>query len=280
MFRKNDSFYGVGVNYRSEISNDILENIDKIDLIEVFTEKFFIKDDGKILNEITSRVPTILHGLDMSIGSSDILDQEYLSNLKIALNSTNFEWFSDHISLTKQDNIELGHLMPVQFSEESVDNIVEKAKYIANLTKKPFLLENITYYYSIPGSELKEDDFIKTILEKSDCGMLLDVNNLYINSVNHGYDPKLFLQNIPLDRVVEIHMAGGSYKYNMLIDTHANAIAKEVWDLFDYVVSITPVNGVIIERDSNLPNYTDLLSEVEIARNILRKNKKITRKAA
>ncbi|OGT38732.1 MAG: hypothetical protein A3F11_03585 [Gammaproteobacteria bacterium RIFCSPHIGHO2_12_FULL_37_14] len=200
------------------------------------------------------------------------MKSEYLQKLKSVLSDTSFEWFSDHISLTHENNFEVGHLMPVKFSEENVVKISKKATEIASLTDKPFLLENITYYYPIPGQSMKEENFISEILEHADCGMLLDINNLYINSKNHNYDPIEFISKIPVDRVVEIHIAGGSFKHGMLVDTHANSVSIEVWDLFDEVCRRVPFNSVIIERDSNLNKLDDLIDEVNIAKQIMKKN--------
>lgn len=275
MFNKPNDMVGVGINYRSDISQHILNHINNIDCIEIYTEKFFIKDHDVKFEKILNSVPLILHGLDLSIGSSNTINNEYLDNLKFVLNNTEYLWFSEHIALTKEENVELGHLMPVQFSLETANRIVEKVNNVKKLSNKPFLLENITYYYQIPGSTMSEAEFINYILEKADCGFLLDINNLYINAYNHRYDPHEFLKNIPLERVVEAHMAGGSFKYNMLIDTHANAIWPEVWELLDYAVKKTPLNCVIIERDSNLPDFSELLNEINIAKDILRKYGKI-----
>ncbi len=264
---------GVGINYRSDIAADIWKEIDKIDFLEVYTEKFFIKDDDPLLQKIITQVPLVLHGLDLSIGSTETIDADYQRKITHVLNEQKYEWFSDHLSLTQQSGVEVGHLMPIQFSEAVVETVVDKIKIIASLSKQPFLLENITYYYPIPGGDLTETQFISTILEKADCGMLLDVNNLYINSINHRYDPREYLKQIPLDRVVELHVAGGSYKFDMLVDTHANAVWKEVWELLDDVLKITPAKGIIIERDANLNHYRELLDEVEIARGIFNKRR-------
>lgn len=272
MFVKNDKLIGVGINYRTEIGKDILAFANKIDCLEVYTEKFFINDDDPVVQEIIKTIPLVLHGLDLSVGSSADISDSYFNNLKNLLNKVNFEWFSDHISLTQEEDIEVGHLMPIQFSEQVAENIIKKVKAISCLSDKPFLLENITYYYPVPGGTMSEPEFISHILEKADCGMLLDINNLYINSVNHHYDPHKFLEQIPKDRVVEIHMAGGSTKYNMLIDTHANPISEPVWNLLEYAIQRIAINAIIIERDSNLPRYTDLLQEVERARHLLLKH--------
>ncbi len=272
MYKKPGRNPGVGINFHHHFAGDILRNIDQIDFIEVFTEKFFIKENDETLSKILENIPLVLHGLDLSIGSTGPLKIEYLDNLRSLLAGINFEWFSDHISLTHENNFEVGHLMPVQFSEENVSKISIKAKEVASLTDRPFLLENITYYYPIPGQSMAEESFISSILESADCGMLLDVNNLYINSKNHGYDPIKFLSKIPVDRVVEIHIAGGSFKHGMLVDTHANSVSTEVWDLFDEVCNRVPFNGVIIERDSNLDRLEDLIDEVNIAKKIMKNN--------
>ena len=276
MFNKPNDMIGVGVNYRSDINTHILNNISSFDCVEIYTEKFFIKDHDETFEKILSHLPVLLHGLDLSVGSSsNEIDAEYLKDLKSVLKKVEHLWFSEHICLTKEDNVEVGHLMPVQFSHEVADDIVRKVLTIKELSNKPFLLENITYYYKIPGSTMSEPQFISYILDKADCGMLLDINNLYINSRNHRYDPKEYLKQIPLDRVVEGHLAGGAYKYSMLIDTHAHPISSEVWEFCDYITAITPLNCLIIERDANLPIFSELLEEVDIARGILRKHGKI-----
>lgn len=278
MFHKPNDIIGVGVNYRTDIGMDILKNINCIDCIEIYTEKFFIKDHDAIFEEILDRLPVLLHGLDLSVGSSGNIDTEYLENLENVLESIDHLWFSEHISLTQESGVEVGHLMPIQFSQEVADNIIAKVYAIKKLSSKPFLLENITYYYKIPGSTMSECEFISYILDKADCGLLLDINNLYINGYNHHYDPKEYLKHMPLDRVVECHLAGGAFKYSMLIDTHAHPISSEVWKLCDYAVALTPLNCLIIERDANLPVFSELLAEVEIAKDILHKHGKLKTK--
>lgn len=259
---------GVGVNFRSEIGQDILNHIDYIDFVEVYTEKFFIKDSDPVVDAILAKVPLVLHGLDLSIGSNKAVEADYKSKLLDSLDRLHYHWFSDHISLT-EEGVEVGHLMPIQFSDKVLSTVVQKAKDIQSLSQKPFLLENITYYYPIPGATYSEDEFITRVLEQANCGMLLDLNNLYINAKNLGYDPYAFLHKIPLDRVVEIHLAGGSFKEGMLVDTHANPIGEEVWKLLDYACKVVPFKGVIIERDANLKNFDDLVGEVNRAKAIL-----------
>jgi uncharacterized protein (UPF0276 family) len=260
---------GVGINYKTEIRDDILEYIDHLDLIEINTEKFFIRDDDPVAREVRARIPVVLHGLDLSLGSTAPITAGYLANLRLVLEQVDHLWFSDHASLTEEGGTEVGHLMPVSFSEATVDVMVEKIRTVQSLSDRPFLLENITYYYPVPGADMGEARFYRDITSRADCGMLLDVNNLYINSVNHRYDPLAFLEQLPMDRVVEIHLAGGSRKFGMLVDTHATPVWDEVWNLFDEVCRRCRPRAVIVERDANFPEHRVMMDELDQARAIL-----------
>lgn len=263
----------LGISYMNAIGPQIAKNIDVFDFIEAYSERFFIRDENSMLNHIIKNKPLVLHGLDLSLGSPEKIDEVYCKKLQAVIKETNCHWFSDHISLTKIDNIEVGHLMPICFNEENIELITSKVHALMKITEKPFLLENITYYYEIPHSNLGEAEFITQIIQRSNCGMLLDLNNLYLNSLNHKYDPYEFLSKIPLEHVVEIHLAGGSFKENMHVDTHANAISKEVWELFDYVAKFVPFRGVVIERDANFEPFSGIVDEIHLARSIMQKHR-------
>ncbi|MCG3460398.1 DUF692 domain-containing protein [Xenorhabdus bovienii] len=263
--------FGIGVNYKSSFSKEIYNNLQYIDILEVHSEKFFLDEEDNYLEKCCEEIPIIFHGLDMSLGTDDNLDTEYLENLKNVIINKKPMWYSDHLSATRHGNIEVGHLMPIQFSIENSYNIINKIKKIKSEVNENFIIENITYYYNMPGSDMAEIDFINSIVKNSDCGILLDINNLYINAMNHNYDPEEFLLKLPLDHIVEIHLAGGSYKFDMIVDTHANKIWDDVWKLYEYSLSKTDVCGVIIERDSNIENYTTVIDEVTIAREIYKK---------
>ncbi|MCW8386879.1 DUF692 domain-containing protein [Fluoribacter dumoffii] len=264
---------GVGISYMSAIGEHILNHIESFDFIEAYTERFFIREQNSKLKEILKHKPLVLHGLDLSLGSPDPIDVPYFEKLEQIINETPCHWYSDHISLTKIEQVEVGHLMPVSFDEQNIELIVSKIKTLNERIQKPFLLENITYYYQIPSSNMTEYDFISKILNEAECGMLLDLNNLYLNALNHNYDPYDFLKKIPTERVVEIHLAGGSFKENMHVDTHANSIANEVWKLFEYATRTIPFRGVIIERDANFEPFSDLVDEATRAKSIIKKYK-------
>lgn len=262
---------GVGISYVSTIAQQIDNNIHVFDFIEAFSERFFINEPTSSLRRLISQLPLVLHGLDLSLGSPENLDESYCAKLETVIRETNCHWYSDHLSLTRINTIEVGHLMPIGFNEENIELIVSKIKYLTQRIACPFLLENIAYYYLIPNSTMDEVEFISKILSAVDCGMVLDLNNLYLNSLNHGYDAYEFLARLPLERVVEIHLAGGSFKENMHVDTHDSAITKEVWALFDYAARTIPFRGVVIERDANFEPFAKIIEEVQCARGIMQK---------
>lgn len=266
-----DCNVGVGINYTNGISHEIEKNLAIFDFVEAYSERFFINEPNSPLNRIIKEKPLVLHGLDLSIGSPNEVSDDYIRKIKKIISNTNSLWFSDHISLTNIDNIDVGHLMPISFNEENIYLIASKVKILLQQISVPFLLENITYYYEMPNSNMSESQFISQILEISDCGLLLDLNNLHLNALNHGYDPYQFLREIPLERVIEIHLAGSAYKENMYVDTHAAPVGKDVWELYEYVAKIAPIRGVIIERDNNYEPFSQIIDEVNFAKKIFKK---------
>jgi uncharacterized protein (UPF0276 family) len=277
MFNKPNACLGVGINYRNEISDNLIRHLDHFDFIEIGTERFFIDKQNPHLATIMKSKPVVLHGLTLSLGTQNqAISELYLKNLTETLSTVNCAWFSEHIAVTSINGVELRSLMPVEFTASAVERIAHNVKKIKAVANKPFLLENITYYYAMPMSEMSEANFISQIASKADCGLLLDLNNLYVNAFNHQYDPYEFIHSLPLDRIVEIHLAGCDYMQDMLIDTHASAIRKDVLNLFDYLCRKTPINGVVIERDARLNHFSDLINEVQVVRDILRKNKLIS----
>lgn len=259
----------VGVNYKSQLREELIANTQSLDILEVTTEKLFIQNDDPALDALMSRLPVSLHGLDLSLGSSTAIPESYCANLARALSATPHAWFSDHLSLTAEGGVEVGHLMPMQLSEEHLERTVAKVRTVQRFSDRPFLVENITYYYPMPGSSIPEVDFLRSLCEATGCGLLLDVNNLYINATNHRFDPMSYLERLPLDRVTEVHLAGGSRKFGMVVDTHATDVWREVWELFDQACRHIHPAAVIIERDANFGPFGDALAELEITRDIL-----------
>lgn len=159
-------------------------------------------------------------------------------------------------------------LLPLPHSKEAVDHIAKRIKEAQNLVGRPFLLENISYYMNVPETEMTEWQFLSEVIEKADCGLLLDVNNVYVNSVNLNFDPYIYLNNIPLERVVQIHVAGHTLQDDVIIDSHGNAVIEPVFALLEYVLKRSDVKAVMLERDQNYPQFEDLLKELARIRSI------------
>jgi len=262
---------GVGLGLRPELYQGIMQNTGRIDFLEVITDQYIFAPAEKVerLLEIGKHFPLIPHGIGMSVGTDMKIENSYLNNTIEFVDKLDAHWFSDHLCYTKTAEVDLGQLTPLWFTEETVEVVCRNVNQVKKMTDRPFLLENITYYFPIPMSEMTEAEFISSVLVKADCGMLLDINNVHINSINLVYDPYEFLNSIPLDRVVQVHIAGGTKSHEIIIDTHGSAVRKEVWELLKYVVARSSIKGVLLERDQNFPPFQDLLDELSIARQIL-----------
>ncbi|MFK7824297.1 MAG: DUF692 domain-containing protein [Oligoflexales bacterium] len=262
---------GIGLSYIPDLRAELLAHLDEIDFFEFYSESFFYPNFDPIQKKIIAEKPMVMHGLDMSLGEIVPANQKHQSQLAKAVKNYQPKWFSDHLCMTKSSGEEVGHLMPIEFNDEVLENICKKITEVSELCDLPFLIENITYYYQLPFATYGECEFISKVVENSDCGILLDVNNLYINSVNHRYDPYSFIDHLPHERIIEVHIAGGSRKLGMMVDTHANKIQAEVWALLEYVMRRTSVKGVVLERDANIPPIKDILAELAYAREIAKR---------
>lgn len=262
---------GAGLGYRGEIEEQIKANRGKIDFLELISDHYIDTNPFKDqeLAELSQEFPIVLHGVAMSIGTAAPLEEDYLLKLAGIARKSKALWLSDHLCFTKAGGIDLGQLTPLPFTEEAIEIVCHNVKQVKRHVKAPFLLENITYYFPIPGAEMDEPEFITRVLKEADCGLLLDVTNLFTNATNHGYDPYEFLKSIPLDRVVQIHLAGGMWMQEVLIDSHSHAVPAEVWELLTWVVAHSAVKGVLVERDDNFPPFSELIGELDAARKII-----------
>ena len=262
---------GVGIGWRREIAEEILRHKEHIDWCEIIAEHYINVTPDKLdqLSTLARTFPLVPHGIDLSIGTDQPIEPEYFDSLSTLVKRVDAPWFSDHLCFTRVEGYNLGQLTPLQFSAETVEIVVRKIKRIKETVAKPFLLENITYYFQFPGNEMSEPAFIRRVLEEADIGMLLDLCNVYINSVNHGYDPYQFLESIPLDRVVQLHIAGGQKHHTKWVDSHSASVHAEVFSLLEFVVSRAPVKGILLERDGNFPpSFQELVDDLAKARQI------------
>lgn len=215
------------------------------------------------LEKLLERYPLVTHGLTLSIGAEAEPDQDYLSELKAELSRTRSPYHSDHLCSSSAGHRQLHELLPLQHSRRNVERIAERAKRLRDELAVPFALENITYYVHPGRAELDELDFLTHVLERGDCGLLLDVNNVYVNSQNHGFDPQAFVAGLDLSRVVEIHVAGHTRKPSgLLLDTHGSEVIDPVLELLSFTLARSGPRPVLLERDNDVPELGELLREL------------------
>jgi uncharacterized protein len=266
---------GVGLGYRVPLHDDILANSSRIDFLEFVSDQYLYAPPEKVdrLVALRESFPLIPHGIGMSIGTADALSSDYLRRLRTLADRVDAPWFSDHLSFTKVPETDVEQLTPLWFTQGSLAAVCRNLRQLGSVITRPFLLENITYYFPVPGSDMTEAEFLTRALNDTDTGMLLDVNNIWVNSVNLGFDPYEFLDGIPLERTVQIHLAGGRYVRGMLVDTHSAPVHEDVWAMLGYVLDRAPAKAILLEWDQDWPEFTVLLDHLERARAILRASK-------
>lgn len=259
---------GAGAGLRSEHFDDILSKSPPFRWFEIITENFFgfggyIKE---VFEEIRSRYMVIPHGVCLSIGSTDSLDFDYLKKLKLFLDEIKAPWTSDHLCFTMVDHTNLNELIPLPFTRESAENVIARARAVQDFLERPLMLENVTRYLTVSDREMSEAEFITMIVEKADCGILLDLTNVHLNSLFHGYPAFEFIKSLPLERVGQIHLAGWeSDEDGQIIDSHDAPVPAEVWELFKKTVALTGPTSALVEWDSQLPSVERLLKEAQMA---------------
>ncbi len=264
---------GVGLGFRSEVFQETLDQTGRIDWLEIISEQY-MNAGGKsldLLERAASVFPLIPHGVNLSLGSTDSISSPYKQKLKQLLDKLDPPWWSDHLCFTSHGGVYMNELLPLPFTKETAKYVAQRGRMMQELMERPFLFENITFYMKMPGSEMTEAQFISEVLEQSGCGLLLDINNVYVNSLNHGFDPYEFLKQIPIERTVQIHVAGHIHapEFKAFVDTHGEAIVEPVFDLLRYVMDQTDVKAVLLERDQNFPDdFNDILLELDEIRSI------------
>lgn len=261
---------GAGIGLRRAHFDALRETDESIPWLEFCPENYlgYGGRPHRVLMELAERWPLIAHGIAMNIGSMAPLDDEYLRLLKSLLSRVNSAWFSDHLCWNGDANRRLHELLPLPFTREAVSHVARRIQTVKRQIDRPFLIENISYYAKMPA-EMAETDFITEILEAADCGLLLDVNNVYVNSRNHGFDPRHWIAQLPLERVMQIHVAGHDDSRPVVIDTHGEDVRDEVWELLEFTLSLTGPVPVLIERDQNIPSLSELLQERNTAQRII-----------
>lgn len=261
---------GFGLGLRPNHYQHVIERKPAIDWFEVISENFMV-DGGKpryYLDEIRKHYPLALHGVSLSIGSTDPLDRDYLRALKQLAQDIEPVWISDHLCWTSVGGVNSHDLLPLPYNEAALVHVVERVDQVQEALGRRILLENVSSYLSYTFDEMKEWEFLSEVARRADCLLLLDVNNIYVSSRNHDFDPTEYIRNIDPDRVQQIHLAGHTDNGDHLIDTHDHDVPDPVWDLYRYCLGkIGPVS-TMIERDDDIPQFESLEAELNLARSI------------
>ncbi|GAC15009.1 HvfB family MNIO-type RiPP peptide maturase [Aliiglaciecola lipolytica] len=265
--------HGVGLGLRREMLDELLPTLPpQVDFWEVAPENW-IPLGGRYqqqLTEISSRTNLVNHGLSLSIGSTDPLDFELLKDIKAFLDEHNVLIYSEHLSYCS-NNGHLYDLLPISFTSEAVEHVVKRIQLVQDYLQRPLVLENVSTY-AWPDKQMTELEFTLNVLEKSGCQMLLDVNNVYVNSINHAYDPIEFIKALPTEKIMYGHIAGHYDEADDLkIDTHGADVIQPVWDLLEKAYEYHGVFPTLLERDFNIPPINELLKEIEKIRNLQEK---------
>lgn len=263
---------GIGVGLRTAHYRAILEERPAVDWFEVLSDNY-MQTKGRplaILDEVAERYPVVLHGVSMSIGSTDPLNWAYLKELKSLRDRVSARWVSDHLCWNGTQGRNTHDLMPMPHTEEALRHVVQRVREVQDFLEAPLVLENVSSYAVFAASTMTEWDFISAVAKEADCGLLLDVNNVYVNAINHGFDPHAYLRALPMDRVVQFHVAGHAHMGTHVIDTHAGSVAADVWELLREARSLGAVAPVLLEWDADIPPLSLVHAEALRARDFLR----------
>lgn len=260
---------GLGLGARPEHYEALLgERLGCVSWLEALTENYLV-DGGKplhFLERLRAHYPVVLHGVSLSIGGTDALDEEYLRKVRTLADRIDASWVSDHLCWTGVDGVNLHDLLPLPYTEEALDHVVRRIERAQHFLKRRLVIEHVSSYLTYRHSTMAEWEFLTEVLERADCLLLLDINNVYVSSVNHGFGPQTYLDHVPRHRVQQFHLAGHQRNGDMLIDTHDAPVCDEVWALYAAAVERFGSITTMIERDGNIPPLDDLLAELDRAR--------------
>lgn len=264
---------GFGLGARPEHYEALLgERLGCVSWLEALTENYLV-EGGKplhFLERLREHYPVVLHGVSLSIGGADPLDEDYLRKVRTLADRIEAPWVSDHLCWTGVDGVNLHDLLPLPYTQEALEHVVRRIEYAQHRLGRRLVIENVSSYLTYRHSTMTEWEFLTQVLERADCLLLLDINNVYVSGVNHGFDPRVYLDQLPKHRVQQLHLAGHQCTGELLIDTHDTPVCESVWDLYSYAVQRFGPVTTMIERDGNIPPLDDLLAELDRARFVSR----------
>lgn len=263
-------YLGYGLGLRTQHYQQILTDKPAIDWFEIITENYLVLGGRPhyFLEKIREDYPIVMHGVSLSIGSTDPLDYQYLAQVKALAHKIQPAWISDHLCWTGVGGVHVHDLLPLPYSEEALQHVVARIKQVQDYLERQLVLENVSSYISYQDSVMTEWEFLTQVAEQADCKLLLDVNNIYVSAFNHAFDPEIYLNAIAVDRVQQFHIAGHTHCGEHIIDTHDQPVINEVWDLYAKAVKRFGKISTMIERDDNIPALAELLQELAQAKTI------------
>jgi len=263
-------WYGYGLGLRTEHFDPVLDGNPAVDWFEIISENFMVAG-GKprhYLDRIRARYPLAMHGVSLSIGSSDPFDTGYLRQLKQLVREVDPIWVSDHLCWTGNGGINSHDLLPLPYTEEAIVHVTSRIDEVQDFLGRELLIENVSTYVSFANAEMDEAAFLSEIVRRSGCRILLDVNNIYVSSRNHGFDADAYVAALPAERIWQIHLAGHSDYGDYVIDTHDHPVCEAVWELYARTLERVGPVTTMIERDDAIPPLVDLVAELGRARRI------------
>ncbi len=271
-------YLGFGLGLRPQHYADLLERPDdapdpRVDWFEIISENYMSAGGRPLINldRVRERYPMVMHGVSLSIGSVDPLDQDYLDSLKALAERVDPAWISDHLCWTGVDGVNLHDLLPLPYTEEALAHVVDRIGQVQDHLGRRIALENASTYVTFTHSEMSEWDFLTEMAKRADCDLLLDVNNIFVSGFNHGFDPIDFIEGLPAERIAQIHLAGHEHNETHIVDTHDAPVIEAVWSLYGEAISRLGPITTMIERDADIPPLADMEAELDRARAIAAK---------
>ncbi len=266
-----NAIQGFGVGLRTEhYARFESEAQPRVDWLEIISENYMLPGGLPLwhLDRIRRDFPMVMHGVSLNIGGNAPLNQDYLRDLRTLIQRVQPVWVSDHLCWTGMNGLNLHDLLPVPYTQASLQHVCERIQRVQDFLGRRLVIENPSTYVAFAADEMREWEFVGEMLHRTDCELLLDVNNVYVSSVNHGFDPQQYIDAIPAARVRQIHLAGHETRDGYLVDTHDQPICEAVWQLYGYTVQHCGSVPTMIERDDNIPALHELLDELDQARQV------------
>jgi uncharacterized protein (UPF0276 family) len=259
---------GVGVGFRVPHYARVFEERPPMDWFEIISENFLVRGGRPLenLTRLASSYRVVPHGVSLAIGSVEPLDEDYLRKLRALLDRLDPPWVSDHLCWGRAPGVHIHDLLPMPYTAEALEHVVERVKRVQGMLERPFALENVSSYLTYRDSTMSEWEFLAEVAERADCGILLDCNNVYVSAFNHGFDPRAYIDAVPSDRVVQMHLAGHTDKGRYLLDTHSDHVKDEVWGLYRRAIARCGAVSTLVEWDDDIPEWDVLAAEAAKAR--------------